>query len=149
MLQRQLATVAIELMTVRDLIVSGRARDAATHFVEHVALGPGAWQQIPATTQATFERNAATFLDELDDDTALTIDADALASITAPVLVTHGTTSPALFPAVAAELQRLFPAQIGVLDGAGHVPHLTHPEQWVAQLLAFTNRTCSRGLRAP
>jgi pimeloyl-ACP methyl ester carboxylesterase len=39
-----------------------------------------------------------------------------------------------------AELQRLFPAHIGILDGAGHVPHMTHTEQWVAQLHAFTKR---------
>jgi pimeloyl-ACP methyl ester carboxylesterase len=89
---------------------------------------------------STVERNASTFLDELNDDTALTIAADALAAITAPVLLTHGTESPALFPAVVAELQRLFPAHIGVLDGAGHVPHMTHTEQWVAQLHAFTKR---------
>jgi pimeloyl-ACP methyl ester carboxylesterase len=148
-LQRQLATVAAELAAVRDLITSGRSRAAAAYFVDHVALGAGAWQQLPPTTQAIFERNASTFLDELDDDTALTIEADALASITAPVLLTHGTESPALFPAVVTELQRLFPAHIGVLHGAGHVPHMTHTEQWVAQLHAFTNGSRSTGVLAP
>ena len=136
-LQQELAAVAAEFVTVRDLIIAGRHRAAAEHFVEHVALGPGAWEQLPNEFRATLERNARTFLDELADDTALTIDTAALASTRVPVLLTHGTRSPALFPAVIAELRRLIPAQIAVLEGAGHVPHATHTKQWISRLVTF------------
>jgi pimeloyl-ACP methyl ester carboxylesterase len=55
-----------------------------------------------------------------------------------PLLVTHGTESPKLFPAVIAEFVNLVPAAlVEVLEGAGHIPHATHPEEWIARLVAF------------
>ena len=136
-LQQELTALAAELVIVRDLILAGRHHDAAERFVEYVALGPGAWEQLPAALRATLERNARTYLDEMADETAPTIDAAVIASTQVPVLLSHGTQSPALFPAVIAKLGQLIPAHIEVLEGAGHVPHTTHTRQWVAQLVAF------------
>jgi pimeloyl-ACP methyl ester carboxylesterase len=126
---------------VRNQISSGNNRDAAEHFVEHVALGPGTWDQLPESFRTVMEANAPTFLDELADPTALTIDAAALATTTVPLLLTHGTESPELFPAVIAELVKLVQAaRVDVLEGAGHIPHATHPEDWIARLIAFHER---------
>ena len=123
---------------VRDLISSGDHRDAAEHFIEHVALGPGTWDQLPEPFQAVLEANAPTYLDELADQTALSIDTAALATTTVPLQMTYGTESPQLFPAVIAELAKLVPeARVEVLEGAGHIPHATHPAQWIARLTAF------------
>lgn len=123
---------------VRDLISSGEHRDAAEYFIEHVALGPGAWSQLPDAFRTVLVANAPTFLDELADPTALSIDAAALATTTVPLLLTHGTESPVLFPAVIAELAQLVPAaRVEVLEGAGHIPHATHPEDWTSRLVAF------------
>jgi pimeloyl-ACP methyl ester carboxylesterase len=134
----ELSRANAELAVVRKLISSGDYRDAAEHFVEHVALGPGTWQQLPAPFRAVLEANAPTYLDELADDTALSIDNAGLAATTAPLLLTHGTESPKLFPAVIAELLKLVPAaRVDVLEGAGHIPHTTHPEEWIAHLTAF------------
>jgi pimeloyl-ACP methyl ester carboxylesterase len=84
------------------------------------------------------EANAPTYLDELADPTAQSIDTAALAEATVPLLMTHGTDSPALFPAVIAELATLMPAaRVDVLEGAGHIPHATHPDQWISRLMAF------------
>ena len=84
------------------------------------------------------EANAPTFLDELADPTTGSIDVAALAATTVPVLLTHGTESPELFPAVIAELVQLVPAaRVEVLEGAGHIPHATHPDEWIARLRAF------------
>jgi pimeloyl-ACP methyl ester carboxylesterase len=134
----ELSRADADLAVVRKLISSGDYRDAAEHFVEHVALGPGTWQQLPAPFRAVLEANAPTYLDELADDTALSIDNAGLAATTAPLLLTHGTESPKLFPAVIAELLKLVPAaRVDVLEGAGHIPHTTHPEEWIAHLTAF------------
>jgi pimeloyl-ACP methyl ester carboxylesterase len=103
-----------------------------------VALGPGTWEQLPEPFRAVLEANAPTYLDELADQTALAIDNAALAATSVPLLVTHGTESPKLFHAVIAELVKLVPAaRVEVLEGAGHIPHATHPEEWIARLMAF------------
>jgi pimeloyl-ACP methyl ester carboxylesterase len=137
----QLAAVDADLAVVRDLIGSGKHRDAAERFVERVALGPGVWEQLPEPFRAVLQANAGTFLGELDDPTAVSIDNAALAATTTPLLLTHGTRSPRLFPAAIAELAGLVPAaHVEVLEGAGHVPHSTHPQEWIARLLAFHDR---------
>jgi hypothetical protein len=69
-----------------------------------VALGPGSWAQLPESFRAVLEINAPTYLDETRNPKGRSIDAMALATTTAPVLLTNGTASPALFPAVIAEL---------------------------------------------
>ena len=134
----ELATTDAELAVVRDMISSGNHRGAAEHFIEHVALGPGMWKQLPDAFCSVLEANARTFLDELADETALSIDTAALASTDVPLLLTHGTESPVLFPAVIAELAQLVPeARVEVIEGAGHIPHTTHTEDWIARLIAF------------
>ncbi|HEX7277000.1 MAG TPA: alpha/beta hydrolase [Acidimicrobiales bacterium] len=143
-LTEMLATVYQRLGSVATLIEAGFHRNAAEHFVENVALGPGAWGRLPESFRAVLEANAPTYLDELRDPTALTIDATALAATTVPLLLTHGTESPALFPAVIAKLASLVPeAEVDVYAGAGHLPHATHPEDWTARLLAFHDQTRS------
>jgi pimeloyl-ACP methyl ester carboxylesterase len=134
------ALTAVEqpLESVATLIEAGRHRAAAEHFVDNVALGPGWWAQLPESFQAVLEHNAGTYLDELHDPTALSIDTAALAATAVPLLLTYGTTSPKLFPAVIDDLALLVPAaRVEVIDGAGHIPHATHPDPWTATLLAF------------
>jgi pimeloyl-ACP methyl ester carboxylesterase len=134
----ELATTDAELEVVRHMISSGNHRGAAEHFIEHVALGPGMWNQLPDAFCSVLEANAPTYLDELADETALSIDTAALASTNVPLLLTHGTASPALFPAVIAELAQLVPdARVEVFEGAGHIPHTTHTREWIARLIAF------------
>jgi pimeloyl-ACP methyl ester carboxylesterase len=134
----ELAGADAHLAVVRGLISSGDFSGAAEHFVEHVALGPGAWGQLPEPFRAVLVAHAPTYLDELADETALSIDNAALAATTVPLLVTHGTESPRLFAAVIAELGKLVPAaRVEVLEGAGHIPQATHPEEWIARLVAY------------
>jgi pimeloyl-ACP methyl ester carboxylesterase len=134
----ELATADVELAIVRNLISSGEHRGAAQHFIDHVALGPGMWAKLPDAFRSVLEGNAKTYLDELADETALSIDAAALASVEVPVLLTHGTQSPPLFPAVIAELAHLMPAAcVEVLQGAGHIPHSTHTQAWISCLVGF------------
>jgi len=136
-----LAATAGPLETVAALIEAGDHRAAAEHFIDNMALGPGSWPQLPETFRALVEGNALTYLDELRDPTALSIDTAALAATTVPILLTHGTTSPVLFPAVIDELALLVPtARVETLTGAGHIPYATHPEAWVAALTAFQNQ---------
>ncbi len=127
-----------EIAVVEDLIRAGAHRAAAEHFIENVAFGPGVWEQLPEDLRSVFEANAPTFLDELCDPTALSIERAALMRSTSPVMLTHGTTSPRLFPAVITELQTLLTeAQVEVIEGAGHIPHATHTDLWASVLTRF------------
>lgn len=134
----ELATSEAELTVVRELLESGDHRGAAHHFIEHVALGPGSWDQLPEAFRAVLVGNAPTYLDEMRDETALSIDSAALARTSVPLLLSQGTESPPLFAPVIGELVSLVPnARVEVIEGAGHVPHSTHPDEWVARLTGF------------
>ena len=123
---------AASLEEVRRLLESGDARAGAEYFVENVALGPGAWALIPPPMQDMFVRNAQTFLGELRDPESVWLDRAALAQIRAPVLLTNGDQSPAWFPIVADEIAAAAPAvRRELLPGVGHVPHMTHPDDYV------------------
>ena len=135
---------------VTALIETGDHRAAAEHFVDHVALGPGSWAQLPDQFRAILEANAPTFLDEALDPTSGSVDAAALAATTVPLLFTSGSESPGFFSAVIGELASLVPtAQVTSIAGAGHIPHASHPDQWVATLLAFHDTIATSRLGAP
>ncbi|MGH9263266.1 MAG: alpha/beta fold hydrolase [Acidimicrobiales bacterium] len=140
--------VAAEVRGIRQridavvrLLDSGHHEGGARRFVESVAFGPGSWERLPAALRRVFVSNAATFVDEQNDPAFFSIDAPALAAAAVPLLLTRGTESPSLFTAVIHRLATLVPAaEVGVLPGVGHVPQTTHPELFVANLLAFHNR---------
>ncbi|MDH6575951.1 alpha/beta hydrolase [Kitasatospora sp. MAP5-34] len=127
---------AERIAPVRVLLEAGESAAAAELFVETVALGPGAWLQLPAPLRHTFVRNAPTFLDELRDPEALALDLTALAGYTAPVLLTRSDGPAPLFEPVLDRIALTLPhAEIHVYLGAGHVPHVTQPEEYVRVVL--------------
>jgi pimeloyl-ACP methyl ester carboxylesterase len=126
------------LRMVLDLIREGDDAGAAARFVEDVALGPGAWAQLPEQMRATMAANAQTYLDEELAPDSRTVDEAALARYEGPVLVTSGTQSPPAFQPVIQHLARLLPqAQRIDYAGAGHLPHVTHPEEFVTTVVGF------------
>ena len=130
---------------VLALIETGAHQAAAEYFVDQVALGPGSWARLPESFRAVLEANAPTFLDERRDPTSGSIDAAALARTSVPLMFTYGTEGPQWYRAIIAELARLVPAaRVVVISGAGHIPHATHPDRWVATLLAFHQTIASR-----
>jgi pimeloyl-ACP methyl ester carboxylesterase len=134
----ELARSEAELAVVRDLLECGNHRGAAHHFVENVALGPGSWGQLPVAFKDVLVANAPTYLDELRDETALSIDIAALAATSVPLMLSLGTQSPPLFAPVIDEVAALVrTARVEVIDGAGHIPHATHTDEWAAHLTAF------------
>ena len=113
-------------------------RAAAEQFVETVGFGPGMWAQLPPALQETFVVNAPTFLDEMQEPTALTMDLTRLAGFDPPTLLTKGTTSPPLFGPVLDKLANALPKPVlHTFIGAGHVPHVTHPDDYVRVVSDF------------
>ena len=104
----------------------------AQRFVETVAFGPGAWSGLPQSIRDTFIRNAPTFLDETNDPEGLTLDVSSLGAFDRPSLVTTGTESPPFFkPITGAVAEALRSSTFHTFEGAGHVPHLSHPVLYV------------------
>jgi pimeloyl-ACP methyl ester carboxylesterase len=132
---------AIETGPLADVlgrISAGDHAGAAERFVDGVALGPGSWAGMPDGMRQTFVENAPTFLDEGNDPDAGTIDQAALAQYPGPVLITSGDQSPPIFHPVLGRLAELLPhAKHVVYYGAGHIPHVTHPEAYVREVVAF------------
>lgn len=129
------------IAAVAERIASGDHAGAAEQFVETVALGPGAWAQLPPEFQQTMIDNAPTFLDEANDPEQLTFDLDGVRRFPEPILLTEGDQSPPTFGPVVAVLADALPTAEAVsLPGAGHIPHATDPDDYVDAITAFIRK---------
>ena len=129
------------ISNVFRLLRDGNFRNAARHFVDNVAFQPGAWDKLPPARQETFVTNAPTFLDELQDPNISIVDLDALGRFVRPALLTRGEHSPGFFTAVVGTIARAMPeAEQVVFAGAAHVPHVSHPAEFVETIAGFVRR---------
>ena len=136
--QPYLQAVISRIEAVTALIENGEDEQAAKLFVETIAFGPGAWQELPLSVQQTFIHNAPTFLDETKDPENLYIETGKLSHFNKPTVLTQGTQSPPFFRMVLEQLAKALPiAQSRTFEGAGHVPHLSHPKEYVDMLKNF------------
>jgi pimeloyl-ACP methyl ester carboxylesterase len=139
-----LAGVGKRVGAVVERIARGDRAGAAEQFVETVALGPGTWAQLPTDLQRTFVRNAPTFLDEAHDPEKFAFDVAWLESFPRPALLTEGDQSPPTFAPVVAKLAGALPhATVLTFPGAGHIPHLTHPEAYTEAIEAFIRKSAA------
>lgn len=130
-----LDAVGARMRKVVDLLSAGRMEEGAQTFVEEIAFGPGAWPGLPEPLRRTFIYNAPTWLDETRDPDGLDLDFAALARFDRPALVSDGEKSPPFFPAVVRKVAAVLPHATHVtFPGAGHVPHLSHPVEYVRRV---------------
>jgi len=133
-----LGAVQERISAVVALLAARNWTEGARQFVETIAFGPGAWQGLPEEARKTFVFNAPTWLDEVHDPEALEIDLSELHGFTAPALLTRGDQSPPFFPLVMDRVAAALPqARMSTYAGAGHVPHLSHPEEYVQVVTEF------------
>jgi pimeloyl-ACP methyl ester carboxylesterase len=124
-----------------ERIVAGDHAGGAERFVESVALGPGTWAQLPAAVQQMMIENAPTFLDETRDRDQVAFDLNWIRDFSRPALLTLGDQSPPTFAPVVVKLAAALPcAEIQTFEGAGHIPHMSHPDAYVESILAFTGK---------
>ncbi len=111
---------------------------AARQFVETIAFGPGWWTQLAPQLRSAFVSNASTFMDEVNDPLAMEVDPTRLAHFGRPVLLSKGAQSPPFFSRVVDTLAGMFPGVARhTFAGAGHVPQVTHPTEFVRALANF------------
>lgn len=117
---------------------AGDDAGGAEQFVEQIALGPGMWSTLPDEMRQLFIRQGPTWLGEMHDPDALSIDLAELQRFDQPAMLSQGTASPPMFPAILDRLAGALPkAQRHRFDGAGHVPHVTHPADYAQTVREF------------
>jgi pimeloyl-ACP methyl ester carboxylesterase len=123
---------------VAAALKAGKNAQGAELFVDTIALGPGNWVHLSPDKQETFVRNAHTFLDELGDPDSISLDLGMLQAYTGPVLLTQGDQSPPMFAPILDRIHRALPhAQRFTCTGAGHVPHLTQPQDYAEAIIKY------------
>jgi pimeloyl-ACP methyl ester carboxylesterase len=138
-----LQEVRDRLSAVLDRIASADHAGAAEEFVE-TALGPGAWAQIPPQSQPILIENAPTFLDEASDPEQLAFDLERVITFSQPVLLTTGDQSPPMFAPVASKIADVLPrVETHTFTGAGHIPHVTHPDAYIQVTTEFIRKNLS------
>lgn len=136
--QAALQQVGARVQAVANLLANGSTEAGTRLFVESIAFGPGAWEQLPEPLRQTFIGNAPTFLDELQEPESMTLDLGALARYQRPALLTWGAASPPFFTVLIDKVARALPqSRQHTYPDAGHVPHLTHPAEYVAAVTQF------------
>ena len=136
--QNLLQIVSGRIEIVVDLIRKGQMEKAAEEFVEKIAMGPGTWEKLPEVVQKTFIYNAPTWFDEMQDPQSLQIDLTNFSDFKRPSLLTEGSESPPFFSLVIDKLMNAIPhAKRITIEGAGHVPHMSHPEKYIEMVRSF------------
>jgi pimeloyl-ACP methyl ester carboxylesterase len=131
-----------KIESVLQQLEAGDIPGGTRRFVEEVALGPGMWEQLPEQARNTFINNAPTWLDEQRNPHWADLDLTALSRFSAPVLLTQGDQSPPWFRSIISKLaETLGQAERTTYSGAGHVPHQTHPHDYVATVARFIGST--------
>ena len=133
--------IEARLFGVAQQIRAGDLLGGVARFIDEVTLGPGMWERLPDEVRQTMVDNAPTFLETIDDPRWADLDVERLSRRSVPLLLTDGERSPAALRMVVSELAGLLSVAGGVerrtFSGAGHVPQLTHPEQYVETVRAF------------
>ena len=126
------------LQAVYELLQAGEHETAARRFINEVALGPGAWEALPPPLQAGMLMHAAAFLGQLNDPDALELDLEALGRLETRVLLSGGTQSPPQFAPILDRIAAHAPRfERFTFPEAGHVPHVSHPVEYVAMAKDF------------
>ena len=140
--QGELARMVGEAVATVDIVLgeieAGAIERATRRFMEDVALGPGAWDHLPQELRAVFMGNAPAVATELSLSDWPAVDIGALNRIRQQPLFTKGDAAPLWLQAILDRLAELVPsATKAVIPGAGHAPHMTHPEEYAALLAGY------------
>jgi pimeloyl-ACP methyl ester carboxylesterase len=133
-----LPAVQQRIEAVIGTLQSDRTELGAQQFVDTIALGPGMWDRLPPEMRQTFVFNAPTWLDEMNEQEAFRLDLGRLAAFDRPALISRGDQSPPFFGTILDRVGEALPhARRHTFIGAGHAPHLTHPEDFASIVGSF------------
>jgi pimeloyl-ACP methyl ester carboxylesterase len=124
---------------VERFVTHGHAA-AAEQFVE-MMLGPGTWAQLPPDLKQIYIENAPTFVDDAHDPELPFFEPAWIQAFSHPALLSKGEKSPPTFAPVVAKIAGALPkAEVVMYPGAGHIPHVTHPDAYAKTITAFIRK---------
>ncbi len=133
----QMMPRAEALRNIGKVLESGDMVTGARLFEDFLS-GPGAWDKLPPQQKELLVTNAPTFLDETKDPLGSTVDLNLLSKFGRPTMLTTGSRSAPAFKVVVEKLAGAIPgSKVFVFDGAGHMPHISHPDRFVATIGEF------------
>ena len=136
--QKALESVNQRMDVVLSLIAAGNLEKATEEFMEKLAMGPGSWEKLPDIAKKRFIYNSLTWYDEMQDPQSLQINLSDLKGFTRPTLLSQGSASPPFFPPVIDRIKSALPlAKQITIEGAGHVPHMSHSDKYVELVTDF------------
>jgi pimeloyl-ACP methyl ester carboxylesterase len=137
--QAELVEVNRRMQAAVALLEAGEMAAGTREFVETV-IGVS-WEKLPPEWQQRYIYNAPTWLDEMCDTEALTLDLSSLSQFPHPALVTQGATSPSYFPLVVTRIATVLPhVEHRTFSEAGHGPAVSHPVEYVKTVTEFITR---------
>lgn len=132
-----LAEYTVWLDHAAGLVRAGDTAGGARVFAEKIGYGKGAWHTLfDRERRATMISNAHTWLEQYHDPSARHVDIAPLAWARFPVTQFVGERTQQLHVLVADELAERLPFLRTVrIPGAGHAPHITHPDAFATALI--------------
>ncbi len=138
----ELALVRDRIRRVTERLAEGELSEGAALFVDTVVGQAGSWESFSADARGSMQRHAGTFLDENRDPDVFALDLAALSRFERPALMSFGDASPAYFGEVVKRVAGVIPnARIHTFEGAGHVPHRSHPAAFVDAVKDFVQES--------
>jgi pimeloyl-ACP methyl ester carboxylesterase len=128
---------AAAMQSVATQLAAGDVERGTRRFFEDVALGPGGWEKVPEPIQRAAVGNAQTYVDMYEDPHWAALDVARVRRFPGPIVVTRGDSGPAWLPYVALGVAERIGRESRVIAGAGHSPHLTHPDPFAALIADF------------
>jgi pimeloyl-ACP methyl ester carboxylesterase len=134
----ELAVARDRIERVSQRLADGDLEGGAALFADTVVGSAGNWESFSPESRASMIWSAPTFLDENRDPGVFALDLERLAGFAKPALLSYGDTSPDYFASVVMRVAAVLPnSRVHSFAGAGHVPHRTHPAEFVEALTEF------------
>ena len=138
-----LSTFQSEVLQILDCIASSTTIVEVRASCQQNTYGRYLWKQFQRYDFSAIQQRVAAFQPWIRDELATLYTPEVL-QLAIPILIILGTESLLTRDISAADIQTFAPhAEVVRLDGAGHMPHITHRKEVMASIQTFFSRNLS------